>query len=49
MYYIYNVDTMKLVATIDTDNFEDIQFDYDWDIYGATQSPAFGVEGGVIK
>ncbi len=48
MYYIYNQDTMQLVATIDTDKFDDIQFDYDWDVYAATQSPAFGCVDGVI-
>lgn len=49
MYYIYNTETMKLVAEIDTDDFSDFEFDYDWDLCGATQSPAFGYDGGVEK
>lgn len=39
MFYIYEVDTNNLIAVIDTDDFDDIEFDYDWDIFGATETP----------
>lgn len=47
MYYIYEIDTNKVVAT--TDDIDSVAFDYDWDLYGATQSPAFGFEGGLTQ
>jgi hypothetical protein len=47
MYYIYEIDTLKLIETLETDNIEDFQDNYDWEIYGATQSPAFGFSGGL--
>ena len=47
MYYIYNIETKEIVAT--TDNIDAVQYDYDWDLYGATESPAFGTIDGLIK
>jgi hypothetical protein len=46
MIYIYNVDTLEVVATANT--FEDVEYNYDWDLYGATESPAFGFDGGLV-
>jgi hypothetical protein len=46
MYYIYEVDTKKVVAKVE--DIDAVQFDYDWDAYGATESPAFGAVDGLI-
>ena len=53
--YIYNVDTMDVVATHEIDSnckdqqaaINDIMFDYDQDQYAATFTPAFGFNGGL--
>jgi len=47
MYYVYEVETKKVVAEVES--FKDIEFNYDWEIYGATQSPAFGCIDGLIE
>ena len=49
MFYIYEIETKKVVSEIDTDNAEDFEFDWDWEVYGATQSPAFGFENGLNR
>jgi hypothetical protein len=38
MFYIYNVDTSEIIAELDTDNPDDFEFNYDWDLYGASQT-----------
>lgn len=40
---------MKVVKELDTNDSSEFEFDYDWEIYGSTQTPAFGCVDGLIK
>lgn len=51
-WYIYNVETREVVRKFNAENIsdvEDIYSFYDQDLYGLTNSPAFGCTDGLIE